>query len=82
MKKIIVTLAALAILIPASAQNNARKIISLTPALPTVKDLLEAYKEEYPEEFLTAMEEAELKDDIKQCEEYCKRFTKLTGEEA
>lgn len=47
MKKIIVTLAALALLIPASAQNNARKIISLTPALPTVKDLLEAYKEEY-----------------------------------
>lgn len=44
--------------------------------------LNEAYKEEYPEEFLTAMEEAELKDDIKQCEEYCKRFTKLTGEEA
>ena len=47
MKKIIVTLAALALFIPASAQNNARKIISLTPALPTVKDLLEAYKEEY-----------------------------------
>ena len=47
MKKIIVTLTALALLIPASAQNNARKIISLTPALPTVKDLLEAYKEEY-----------------------------------
>ena len=47
MKKIIVTLAALALLIPASAQNNARKIISLTPELPTVKDLLEAYKGEY-----------------------------------
>ena len=47
MKKIIVTLAALALLIPASAQNNARKIISLTPELPAVKDLLEAYKEEY-----------------------------------
>ena len=47
MKKIIVTLAALALLIPASAQDNARKIISLTPTLPTVKDLLEAYKEEY-----------------------------------
>ncbi|MBR0110060.1 MAG: hypothetical protein IJM05_05640 [Bacteroidales bacterium] len=46
MKKIIVTLAALALLIPASAQNNARKIISLTPALPTVKDLLEDFKED------------------------------------
>ena len=47
MNKIIVTLAALAILIPASAQNNARRIISLTPALPTAKDMLEDYKEEH-----------------------------------
>jgi hypothetical protein len=46
MKKIIVTLAALALLIPASAQNKANKIISLTPALPTVKDLLEDFKED------------------------------------
>ena len=46
MKKIIFALAALAVLIPAGAQNNARKIISLTPALPTVKDLLDDFKED------------------------------------
>ena len=47
MKKIVVVLAALAMLVPVAAQNKANKIISLTPALPSVKDLLEAYKEEY-----------------------------------
>lgn len=29
------------------AQNNARKIISLTPALPSAKDMLEAFKEDH-----------------------------------
>ena len=44
--------------------------------------LNEAYMEEHPEEVITVMEEAEIKDEIEQCNEYCKRFTKLTGEEA
>ncbi len=47
MKKIIVTLAALAMLIPAGAQNKAEKIFSLTPALPSVKDLLDDFKEKH-----------------------------------
>lgn len=47
MKKILVSLVALVMLIPAGAQNNASKIFSLTPALPSAKALLEDYKEQH-----------------------------------
>ena len=47
MKKIFVTLAALAMIIPAWAQNNARTIISLTPALPSTQALMEDFKENH-----------------------------------
>ena len=47
MKKIFVALFALAMLIPARAQNNADKIIALTPALPSTKAIIDDYKEQH-----------------------------------
>lgn len=47
MKKLFVSFAALAMIIPALAQNNARTIISLTPGLPSVKDMMEDFKEQH-----------------------------------
>lgn len=47
MKKLFITLAALAVIIPAMAQNNAQTIISLTPGLPSVKDIMEDFKEQH-----------------------------------